>query len=324
MHFRKWRRGEFISLLGGAAVAWPLAARAQQPAMPVIGVLSGAAIEDRDLAVFRRGFAETGHVEGRNITIEYRSAEGHYDRLPALAAELVRRQAAVILAFGGSVTPVAAKAATSTIPIVFAIGGDPVRIGLVSSLNRPGGNVTGVAFLANALGSKRLSCCANWCRKRRCSAFLPIRSMRMHSRRKTCRLRRAIWDNGSTSNTRLAKLRSTSLLRISANIVVAADAHFLSRRYQLSALAARHAIPTIYSVREHAMASGLMSYVTNRADAYRQAGVYVGRILKGERAANLPIMQSTKFELVINSQIAKTLGLDVPPTLLALADEVIE
>jgi hypothetical protein len=185
MHFRKWRRGEFISLLGGAAVAWPLAARAQQPAMPVIGVLSGAAIEDRDLAVFRRGFAETGHVEGRDS-----------------------------------------------------------------------------------------SCCANWC-------------------------------------------------RVDA-LVVAADAHFLSRRYQLSALAARHAIPIIYSVREHAIASGLMSYGTNRADAYRQAGVYVGRILKGERAANLPVMQSTKFELVINSQIAKTLGLDVPPTLLALADEVIE
>src|SRR5262245_1079031 len=311
------RRREFITLLGGVAVAaWPLPARAQQPAMPVVGVLSGAAIEDRDLAVFRQGFAETGHVEGRNITVEYRSAEGHYDRLPALAAELVRRQVAIILAFGGSVTPVAAKAATATIPIVFAIGGDPVRIGLVSSLNRPGGNVTGVAFLANALGSKRLELLRELVPKATQLGFLanPLNAnlafetedMQAAAREMGLHLHIQHATSEAEIDTAFANLGKH---RVDA-LVVAADAHFLSRRYQLSALAARHAIPTIYSVREHAMASGLMSYGTNRADAYRQAGVYVGRILKGESAANLPVMQSTKFELVINSQIAKTLGLD--------------
>src|SRR5262245_685121 len=280
------RRRDFITLLGGAAAAWPLALRAQQPAMPVIGVFSGAAIEDRDLAVFRQGFAETGYVEGRNITIEYRSAEGHYDRLPALAAELVRRQVAVLLAFGGSVTPVAAKAATATIPTVFAIGGDPVRIGLVSSLNRPGGNVTGVAFLANALGSKRLELLRELVPKATLVGFL-ANPLNANLAFDTEDMRAAAREMGlhldiqhATSEDEIdAALASLGKHRADA-LVVSADAHFFSRRYQLSALAARHAIPTMYSVREHAMASGLMSYGTNRADAYRQAGVYVGRVLK--------------------------------------------
>jgi ABC-type uncharacterized transport system substrate-binding protein len=323
------RRG-FITLLGGAAAAWPLAVHAQQPAMPVVGLLSGAPIEDRDLAVFRRSFAETGHVDGRNITVEYRSAEGLYDRLPTLAAELVRRKVAVILAFGGTVTPVAAKAATATIPIVFAIGGDPVKVGLVSSLNRPGGNVTGVSFLANALGSKRIELLRELVPKATLLGFLanPLNAnlasetedMQAAARAREQQI--SIQHATSEADIDLA-FANLGRHRVDT-LVVAADAYFFNRRYQVSALAARHAIPAIYSVREHAMAGGLMSYGTSRADAYHQAGVYVGRILKGESAADLPVMQSTKFELVINIQIAKTLGLVVSPKLLALADEVIE
>jgi putative ABC transport system substrate-binding protein len=326
------RRREFISLLGSAAAAWPIAAQAQQPAMPVIGLLSGRSLDDSKsmMLAFRRGLMEEGFVERQNVAIEYRWAEGHYDRLPALAADLVGGQVAVILAVGSVPSPLAAKAATSTIPIVFVVGGDPVKFGLVSSLHRPGGNLTGVSVLSGALTAKRLellrelvphagivACLVNPKNPEADNQLIDIRTAARTVRQEILVLNASIDHELDTAITTLVRERASGLL-------VGNDAFFVLRREQLIALTARHRIPTIYFLREFAEAGGLMSYGDSLNDAYRQVGVYIGRILKGMKPADLPVVQSTKVELTINFKTAKALGLEVPPTLLARADEVIE
>jgi putative ABC transport system substrate-binding protein len=328
------KRREFITLLGGAAAAWPLAARAQRPAVPAIGLLDIRSSPDAfadQLRGFHRGLKETGYADGESVTIEYRFAQNQLDRLPALAAELVRGRVAVIFASGGSRPAFAAKAATATIPIVFAVGEDPVRLGLVASLARPGGNLTGINFFNAELTAKRLELLR---------ALVPGAS------------RVAVLVNPGNATTRESTLRdvepaaraiglqiqildASSSQEVDATfatfaserpdaLFVGSDAFFHSRRVQIATLAARHAVPATYGQREYVEAGGLMSYGTNFPDSYRQVGVYTGRILRGAQPAELPIVQSTKFELVINLQIARTLGLTVPPTLLATADEVIE
>jgi putative tryptophan/tyrosine transport system substrate-binding protein len=326
------RRREFIALLGGAAAAWPLAVRAQQVAVPVIGFLSGRSPSDAAsaLAVFRQGLGEIGYIEGRNVTIEYRWAEGRYDRLPALAADLVGRQVAVIAATGGDPTPLAAKAATTTIPIVFTIGGDPVQLGLVTSFNKPGGNVTGVTFMNLEFGAKRLELLHQLVPNAASIAMLvdpnyPLPSAEMRDVQ-TAALSLGLQINvlnASTENqmdaafTNMVQQRAGALL-VGANILV------LVQRDRLVRLAARHGVPTIYFAREFVDAGGLMSYGANIISGYQHAGVYVGRILKGEKPVDLPVMRPTKFDLIINLNTAKALGLTVPDKLLALADEVIE
>jgi putative ABC transport system substrate-binding protein len=324
-------RREFITLLGGGAVAGPLVARAQQPAIPVIGFLNPTSpdtVADR-LRAFREGLKETGYVEGGNVAIEYRWAEGQYDRLPALAAELVRRQVAVIVAAQGGSTVLAAKA-TTTIPIVFLVGDDPVRLGLVSSLARPGGNLTGVNFLTGELGAKRLELLrALVPAAARVAALVnPANPANESTLRDVVPAARAIGlqiqvFNASTSREINAAFANLVSERPDA-LFVGGDALFTSRRVQLATLAARHAIPAIYAARDFADVGGLMSYGSNLTDAFRQVGVYTGRILKGAKPADLPVVQSSKFELVINAETARILGLNVPPTLLAVADEVIE
>jgi putative tryptophan/tyrosine transport system substrate-binding protein len=326
------RRRHFITLLGGAAAAWPLVARAQQPAMPVVGFLSSTSANGYSayLDAFRAGLNETGYVEGRNVRIEYRWAEGQYQRLPALAADLVGRQVAVIAAVGGNAPAQAAKDATTTIPIVFVSGGNPVSGGLVASFNRPGGNVTGVSWIATALVPKRLQLLRQMARNpAMMGAFVnpgyPEYDLQLRELEEACAalgqkiniLRVATAHDVDTAFTALVQQRAGAL-------IVANDPFFLSLREQIVALAARDAIPVIYFLREFAVAGGLMSYGASLTDADRQGGVYTGRILKGARPADLPVWQPTRFELVINLKAAKALGLDVPPTLLALADEVIE
>jgi len=326
------RRREFITLVGGAAAAWPLAARAQQPALPVIGYLGlGSAVTGTQmLLALRQGLSEAGYIEGRNIVIDPRWAEGRYDRLPALATDFVRRKVAVIIATGGTAPALAVKGATTTIPLVFSVTDDPVALGLVASLARPGGNATGVSFLLAELGAKQLGLLRE---------LVPTAT----------RIGLLVNPNNTTSNAQTSNVvTAASALGVKIDVVSAADSReietafatlvrnradalligtdpFLySRRVQLATLASRHAIPTIYPVRENVEIGGLMSYGTSLTEVYHQVAAYTVRILKGAKPADLPVVQSTKFELVINLPTARALGLEIPPMLLARADEVIE
>ncbi len=323
------QRREFITLLGGAAVTLPLAARAQQT-IPVVGVLSGTNHEDRLIGAVKQGLSEAGFIEGKNVAFEYRFAQGQFDKLPALADDLVKRNVAVIVAMQSATAPRAAKAATSTIPIVFSIGGDPVKLGLVESLNRPGGNVTGATFLVNALGAKRLEFLRELVPAGGTVGLLlnpknPAAGSETEDVQQAARsLNVPIHVQYASSPSDIDAAFANFAERKVAGVTFAADAVFNARRALLIELAARHKLPTMYFYREFAVAGGLASYGGYDTDAYRLAGGYAGRILKGEQPADLPVQQSTKVELVVNLKTAKALGVVVPPALLGRADEVIE
>jgi len=325
-------RRKFISALGGGIVAWPLAARAQQPAMPVVGFLRSTSAADSTQLVtaFRQGLKEAGFVEDQNVAIEYRWADGEYARLPALATDLVRRPVIEIVATGATPAALAAKAATTTIPIIFTTGGDPVGLGLVASLNRPGGNVTGISFLVAQTGSKRLELLREIAPRAVSVGFLvnpnnPNADVESADTLKAAAvLGRQVQVVNATSESEINTAFATFVQRRVNAIIVSADAFFVDRRDQLVTLAARHALPAVYSLPELVAAGGLMSYGASQVDAYRQVGVYAGRILNGEKPADLPVVQPTKFELIINLKTAKTLGLALPDSLLVQATEVIE
>jgi ABC-type uncharacterized transport system substrate-binding protein len=327
------RRRDFITRLTGAAAAWPLAARAQQPAMPVVGALSSVSPDgySERLRAFRQGLREIGYAEGQNVAIDYRWAEGHYDRLPEMVADLIGRQVTVIAAMN-TVAALAAKAATTTIPIVFIAGENPVRLGLVTSLARPGGNATGINFFNQELTAKRLELLRELMPAATRVAVLinpanagnadaTVRDVEAAVRTMALQVVEIVKASTSgeiqTAFERLSRARPDALF-------VGSDPFFTVRRVQLANLAARHAIPSSFPVRDNVEAGGLMSYGTNINDAFRQLGVYTGRILKGEKPADLPVQAPTKYELVINQKTAKAMGLEIPPTLLARADEVIE
>jgi putative ABC transport system substrate-binding protein len=327
------RRREFITVLGGAAAGWPLAARAQQPAMPVIGFLSNSSpdLYTVRLRAFREGLKGGGYVEGQNVAIEYRWAEGQNDRLPALAAELVHRQVAVIVAGGGTPTAVAAKAATTTIPIVFAVSVDPVKIGFVASLNQPGGNLTGITNLNVEVGPKRLELLRELIPTATVIAVLLnptspsiveafLRVLQPAARALGLQLHVL---NASTDHDFDLVFATLVQLRADA-LVIMPDVLFSTRSEQLARLSLRHAVPAIYEYRPFVAAGGLISYGSDETEYYRLVGTYTGKILKGEKPAGLPVVQSTKVELIINLKTAKALGINVPLSLLGRADEVIE
>jgi ABC-type uncharacterized transport system substrate-binding protein len=325
------RRREFITFLGGATVAWPLAARAQQPAMPVIGFMNARPAERSKYlgAAFLRGVSETGYIEGQNVTIEYHWAEGHYDRLQGLAADLVRRRVSVIAATSTQAA-LAAKDATDTIPIVFETAGDPIKLGLVASLNRPGRNVTGVTQLSSELVAKRLGLLHDLIPAATTIGLL-VNPTDPRAETQTTEVQEAAHAlglqihvlNASTEGEINTAFAILSQLQLGALLVGTSD-FFGSRPEQLAALAAQQGVPAIYQYREYAAAGGLISYGTSITDAYRQAGVYAGRILKGEKPADMPVMRPTKFDLVLNLKTAKSLGLTIPSGLFSIADEVIE
>jgi ABC-type uncharacterized transport system substrate-binding protein len=330
MQFDQLKRREFITLLGGAA-AWPLAARAQQQPMLVVGVLGAGSptVYLELLAAFRQGLKGTGYVEGENVAIETSWAEGQFDRLPQLAANLVQRRVAVMVTTGVTSTR-AAKAASSTIPLVFLSQDDPVKLGFVASFNRPGGNATGMSLLTGALMGKRLELVRQLMPGSAPVAYLTNPSTResepylMDAQAAARAIGQQIIVLNASRENEIDTAFSTLVQQRVGALIVSTDGYFYSRRDQIVALSARHRVPTIYDRREFAVAGGLVSYGTHVVDAYRQIGIYAGRILKGEKPADLPVVQPTKFELVINLKTAKALGLEVPPTLLALADEVIE
>jgi putative tryptophan/tyrosine transport system substrate-binding protein len=325
------RRRQFISLLVGAAAAWPAAARAQQPSMPVVGFLRNtpSASFEHIVNALRRGLAEAGFVDGRNVMIEQRWAEGRDERLPALLADLINRKAAVIVA--NTVGALAAKAAGTTIPVVFATGSDPVRDGLVASVNRPGGNFTGVTFISSDLGTKRLELLRQLVPKEPIIAMLigPSNVEEIVAERADVEKAARVFGQQlivaqATSIGEIAAAFTTFVDRRAGAVFVGTGSFTNSHREAIVALAAHRALPAIYSLREFVSIGGLIGYGSSITDAYRQAGVYAARVLKGEKPADLPVMQSTKFELVINLKTAKALGLEIPDKLLALADEVIE
>jgi putative ABC transport system substrate-binding protein len=326
------RRREFITLIGGAGAAWPLAARAQEPAMPVVGILHPGSPEAsaKYVASLRKGLADAGSVEGRNVAIEYRWGHGHSGLLPELASDLISRRVAVIVTPGGVAAALAAKAATTTIPIVFVIGADPVQAGLVASLNRPGGNVTGISSMNTGLAAKQLGLLHQLLGRDARFAVLvnpsnpQTRSTLSEVQAAASAMAQPLETVTATTYRDISAAFGDAVRKRTDALLIIADPLFASRPVQLATLAARHALPTIYALREFAEAGGLMSYGSNFTELFRQAGTYAGRILKGEKPADLPILQATKFELVVNLQTADALGLEVRATLLALADEVIE